>query len=73
MSEPAGEVQVVVNGEPRRVPAGASLADVLRAVGAPADGVAVELNQTIIRRADLGARRVAGGDRIEVVGLVGGG
>lgn len=67
------EVEVYLNGEARRVPGGASLAEVLRAAGTPAEGVAIEVNQVIIRRADLAARRVTAGDRIEVVGLVGGG
>jgi sulfur carrier protein len=72
MADPV-EVEVFLNGEARRVPTGASLADVLRAAGAPAEGVAIEVNLAIVRRADLPARRVAAGDRIEVVGFVGGG
>lgn len=72
MADPV-EVEVFLNGEARRVPAGASLADVLRAAGAPAEGVAIEVNLAIVRRADLPARRIAAGDRIEVVGFVGGG
>ena len=69
----AQTIEVHVNGQPRQVAAGASLAELLRAVGAPEQGVAVEVNQAIVRRADHATRRVAAGDRIEVVGLVGGG
>ena len=72
MTDP-GEVEVFLNGQARRVPSGASLVEVLRAAGAPVEGVAVEVNLAIVRRADLASRRVAPGDRIEVVGFVGGG
>lgn len=71
MTQPT--IEVHVNGAPRQVQAGATLAELLRAVGAPEQGVAVEVNQAIVRRADHATRRVAAGDRIEVVSLVGGG
>lgn len=64
---------VTVNGQPRDVPDGSSVADLLRLVGAPTQGVAIEVNRELVRRAELPARRLADGDRVEVVGLVGGG
>ncbi|MCO5168469.1 MAG: sulfur carrier protein ThiS [Planctomycetes bacterium] len=66
-------MQVLVNGQPRDVPEGTTVAELLGVVGAPARGVAVEVNQELVRRADLPARRLQPGDRVEVVGLVGGG
>lgn len=66
-------MQVYVNGEPRDATQGASLADLLREVQAPAEGIAVEVNQAIVRRVDFAQRALAEGDRIEIVGLVGGG
>lgn len=66
-------MKVYVNGEPREVPAGTSVARLLELSGAPREGVAVELNREIVRRADHPARVLAEGDRVEIVGLVGGG
>lgn len=62
-----------MNGQPRDVPEGTTVAELLGLVGAPAQGVAVEVNQELVRRAELAARRLHPGDRVEVVGLVGGG
>lgn len=62
-----------MNGQPRDVPEGTTVAALLRLVGAPEQGVAVEVNRELVRRADLAARPLAAGDRVEVVGLVGGG
>jgi thiamine biosynthesis protein ThiS len=66
-------VQVTVNGQAREVPDGTTVGELLRLVGAPAQGIAVEVNLELVRRADLGARALTAGDRVEVVGLVGGG
>ena len=66
-------MRVFVNGEPREVQDGATVAHVLDLVKAPRQGVAVEVNQAIVRRVDLPARCLAADDRVEVVGLVGGG
>lgn len=67
-------MNVVVNGTPRTVPRGASVADLLREIGLR-EGVAaaVELNGAVVPRAEHGARRLSEGDRVEVVTLVGGG
>lgn len=62
-----------MNGQPRDVPEGTTVAELLRLVGAPTQGIAVEVNRELVRRADLAARTLAAGDRVEVVGLVGGG
>jgi sulfur carrier protein len=66
-------VQVFVNGEGREVPEGTSVSELLVAVSAPSAGIAVEVNQALVRRADLAARCLNEGDRVEIVGLVGGG
>lgn len=66
-------MQVFVNGEPREVPEGASVSELLASVSAPSEGIAVEVNQAIVRRADLPSRALSEGDRVEIVGLVGGG
>ena len=66
-------MQVYVNGEAREVAPGQTLAGLLEALAAPAQGIAVEVNEAVVRRADHPTRALCEGDRIEVVGLVGGG
>lgn len=66
-------IAVVVNGRPRQLPAGATVADLLRELSLPADGVAVERNREIVPRARHAATGLADGDVLEVVHLVGGG
>ncbi|MEM9666482.1 MAG: sulfur carrier protein ThiS [Bacteroidota bacterium] len=67
---------LLVNGEAEALPASGQLTDVLSAHGvAPetARGVAVALNDTVIRRADWSATTVQVGDRIEVITATQGG
>ena len=69
---PAG-LQVSVNGEPRAFAAGASALDAVTALGFAGRPLAVEINERIVPRRDLAQWRLAAGDRIEIVTLVGGG
>ena len=62
-----------VNGETRRVPAGLSIAAMLREFGLDPLRVAVERNLEVVPRATLGEVAVADGDTFEVVHFVGGG
>ena len=66
-------VTITVNGELRTLPAGATVADLVQALGFAAAQVAVERNKVIVRRADHASTRFADGDRVEVVTLFGGG
>lgn len=68
-----GAVRITVNGELRTLPAGATVADVVQALGFATAQVAVERNKVIVRRADHASTRLADGDRLEVVTLFGGG
>ncbi len=74
-STPAGSpgIEIQVNGEARRLPEGATVADLLRALGLPRQGVAVERNGEVVPRRRHAEVRLQPGDRLEVVGLVGGG
>lgn len=74
-SDPAAaeRTEVVVNGEPRRVAPGTSIADLIRGLELRPDVVAVELNRRIVRRDEHTTTVLAPGDRVEVVTLVGGG
>jgi thiamine biosynthesis protein ThiS len=67
------EVEVVVNGEPRRLAAGATVLDLLAAAGRDPRTVAVERNGRILPRTGYGAAVLAAGDRLEIVHFVQGG
>ncbi|HEY7614498.1 MAG TPA: sulfur carrier protein ThiS [Gemmatimonadales bacterium] len=67
------ELNIVVNGESRRVPGPATLLDLLEHLGLDPRSVVVERNREIVRRPKLGETAVADGDAIELVHFVGGG
>ena len=67
------ELEILVNGEPWRVPGPATAADLLRHLGIDARTVVVELNRQIVRRPRLGDTALANGDAVELVHFVGGG
>ena len=64
---------VVVNGKKREVPPGATVFDLLKTLEIAPGPVAVEVNSNVVRRARHAEHRLAAGDRIEIVTLVGGG
>lgn len=67
------EIRIRLNGRPRSVPAGLSVADLLERLELERRAVVVELNREIVRGEALDARRVAEGDELEIVHFVGGG
>ena len=67
------ELHVMVNGESRRVPAPATIADLLRQLNLDPRTVVVELNRRIVRRPRLEETALSEGDSIELVHFVGGG
>jgi thiamine biosynthesis protein ThiS len=67
------ELEIVVNGERRRVPGPATVADLLRHLSLDPRTVVVELNRHIIRRPQLPETPLADGDAVELVHFVGGG
>jgi thiazole synthase len=74
MAEILGEtVAVQVNGEPKSVPAGLSIAGLLREIGINPQKVAVERNLEIVARSTLDSVQVENGDSFEIVHFVGGG
>lgn len=66
-------IDVIVNGEPRRVARDATLLELLAALALDPRTVVVEHNRRIVRRPALSEVTVAPGDRIELVHFVGGG
>ena len=73
MSERPDEMQITVNGKPREVQSGATVASLLESLGLEPRGLAVERNLELVPRAAHAATRLNPGDRLEVVTLVGGG
>jgi len=67
------ELEIMVNGEPRRVPGPATAADLLRHLGLDPRTVVVEVNCKIVRRPQLSDTALAEGDAVELVHFVGGG
>jgi thiamine biosynthesis protein ThiS len=66
-------IQFRLNGEPRRVPGGVSIADMLKGIGVDPAKVAVERNLAIVPRSAFGDVCVEDGDDYEIVHFVGGG
>jgi thiazole synthase len=69
----AVQLSVTVNGEPRRISAGGSIAAMLRELRIDPARVAVERNLTIVPRSTFDAVQVEDGDQYEIVHFVGGG
>ena len=67
------DLEIVVNGEARRVPSPATAADLLRHLGLDPRTVVVELNRQIVRRPRLEETALSNGDTVELVHFVGGG
>jgi thiamine biosynthesis protein ThiS len=67
------DIQIIVNGEQREVPAGLGVTGLLSHLGLPADRVAIERNLEILPRSQWSLVAVSPGDRFEIVQLVGGG
>jgi sulfur carrier protein len=66
-------VTIQLNGDPRQVPEGLSLAALIEWLRLPGDRVAVERNLEIVPRSLWNETPIQAGDRLEVVHLVGGG
>jgi thiamine biosynthesis protein ThiS len=66
------ELEIMVNGEPRRLAAPATASDLLH-LGLDPRTVVVEVNRKIVRRPQLGDTPLSHGDAVELVHFVGGG
>jgi thiamine biosynthesis protein ThiS len=67
------EIEVFVNGEPKRVPEGFDVVRLLEWLAIDPARVAVELNRSIVRKQEWSATKVEGGAQLEIVWFVGGG
>jgi len=66
-------LEVVLNGEPHRIPRGATVADLVAGLGRDPRTVAVERNGDLVPRARFSETILGAGDRLEVVHFVQGG
>ena len=73
MTTVMSELTITLNGDPRRVAAGSSVADLLASLDLPAEKVAVERNLAIVPRSTFAEVVLAEGDALEIVHFVGGG
>ncbi len=65
--------EITVNQQPQTLPEAATVADLLRQLNLDPRRVAVEVNRDVVPRARHAEYRLAGGDAVEIVTLVGGG
>jgi len=66
-------MKLVVNGEDREAREGLTLEELVRELALEGRPFAVELNLRIVPRDRFASTRLSEGDRLEIVGLVGGG
>ncbi len=70
---PFAPFTITLNGEPRQVWDGTSIAALAAEIGLDPKKIAVELNLEIVPRSTLGDVMIKEGDRLEIVHFVGGG
>lgn len=68
-----GGIDVVINGQPRVVPSGTTVAKLIAELGFADQRVAVERNRDVVPRANHATTQLVAGDRLEIVTFVGGG
>jgi sulfur carrier protein len=66
-------MHVTVNGAPRPFRPGHTILDLVRDLGLEGKRIAVEVNGSVVPKSRHAATPLADGDRVEIVGAVGGG
>ena len=64
---------VTVNDEPRTLPAGATVADLVAGLGLGPRRIAIEVNREVVPRSTYASTNLQDGDAVEVIHFVGGG
>ena len=72
-STATASLQITLNGTDHRLTVGASVQDLVQQLKLDARKVAVEKNLAIIPRSAYASTPIMNGDRIEIVGFIGGG
>lgn len=66
-------MQVTINAEPKELPEGMSVADLVQHLALDPKKVAIERNLTIVPKSRYAQERLCDKDEIEIVGFIGGG
>lgn len=66
-------MQIFINGDPKTVDQGCTIACLLDLLNVGRERVAVEVNMDIVPKTAYGSHILADGDKIEIVHFVGGG
>jgi sulfur carrier protein len=66
-------MEIIVNGQPRQTVEAFTIADLLEELQLSGKPVAVEVNLNLVPKQRHAEHRLAPGDRLEIVTLVGGG
>lgn len=67
------EIEIQLNGEKTRVPAGLTVAGLLRHLELDSGRVAIEVARELVRRPEWESCRIEAGAAVEIVHFVGGG
>lgn len=73
MTDVEDAIHIHVNGQARTWRSGATVADLLQDLDIRTERVAVELNLEILDQATFDQRQLRNGDRVEILGFIGGG
>lgn len=66
-------MRIELNGHPREIPQGATVSALIADLGLLNQACAVEVNKSLVRKAQHETHTLRDGDRVEIVTLVGGG
>ena len=66
-------VNATINGERKTLPIGTTLGALLRDIGIAESGIAVAVNERVVRRASFDLHALQDGDAVEIIRAVAGG
>ncbi|GAC1300570.1 MAG: hypothetical protein NVSMB19_07340 [Vulcanimicrobiaceae bacterium] len=66
-------VNATINGESKTLPSGTTLGALLRDIGIAETGIAIAVNERVVRRAAFEAHALHDGDAVEIIRAVAGG
>ena len=71
--QPSETIEIQLNGEPREVPEGITVTELLDSLALAPELVAIEINRELCPKSARDRTQLSPGDRVELVTLVGGG
>ena len=66
-------VHLIVNGDPRTIPSGCTVAELIDTLGLQTRQIAIAVNRDLVPRSAFATHRLAADDRVEILEAVGGG